>query len=202
MYLDFDDIKRAVRIERVAEMLGLQMRKEPASLRCKCPVHGGDKRSLAISQHRGGAFYCTPSNGKGDCIELVCHIRGIKHREAAELIAKHFGLDTSSTAPAPRPELEEETAPPTAGMQPLDYLDPFHESVEELGITPMTADKVGIGYADKGTMKNRVLIPIRLEDGTLIGYCGIKLDDELPFKFPENLQDRAEGKVVPMRRKA
>lgn len=203
---DFKHIKERVSIDKVAHMLGLTLRKSGAQMRGACPncKSGGD-RALAITVERG-SYYCFAERKGGDCIALTGHILGITPRDAGVHIAKHFGLDSSSTAPSPRPAQasasSRQDAQASAGMQPLDYLDPLHEAVEALGITPVTADLVGIGHAPKGTMAGRVLIPIRLPTGELIGYCGIKLHDEVQFKFPENLQDRAEGKVVPLRRKA
>src|SRR6266853_4208118 len=177
---DFKKIKESVSIEKVAHMLGLTMKKTGAQLRSPCPAckSGGD-RALAITAERG-SYYCFAERKGGDCIALTCHVLGISPRDAGERIASHFGLNSSSTAPAPKTET---ATPREGGMAELEYLDPLAEQVEALGITPTVADQVGIGYADRGTMRGCVLFPIRLPTGELIGYCGIALDKDPPFAF-------------------
>jgi len=49
-----------------------------------------------------------------------------------------------------------------------------------------TAEALGIGYARKGMMRGRVAIPIRKEDGTLVGYCGFSADADPFLKLPTN----------------
>lgn len=197
---DFKQIKETVAIDKVAHMLGLTMKKSGPQLRSACPTckNGGD-RALAITVDRG-SYYCFAERKGGDCIALACHILGITPRDAGEQIAKHFGLDSSSTTP-PAPQKEAAT-PPARGMAALEDLDPLAPEVEALGISPSTADILGIGYRDRGVLGAGVYLPLRTADGTLVGYMRVNLDDELPFRFPPNLEDRAEGKVVPLRRKA
>ena len=73
--------------------------------------------------------------------------------------------------------------PPDA-LNPLDYLEPLHPSVSALGFTEEVAKAVGIGYAPKGTMKGRCLIPLRTEEGKLVGYIGFNPALEPQFKLP------------------
>src|SRR5438270_13576865 len=110
---DFAKIKEAVSIESVAtNMLRLQVKKEPTSLRCECPVHGGGPRSLAITGTRG-VFYCMQARVGGSCIDPVAHGKQVSEREAAEAIASHFGLDRAPTAPAaPRAQATSPGMPP------------------------------------------------------------------------------------------
>src|SRR5438552_13579589 len=107
---DFQMIKERVPIDKVTHMLGLSMKKSGAQLRSPCPAckSGGD-RALAITVERG-SYYCFAERKGGDCIALACHVLGISPRDAGERIASHFGLDSSSTAPAPKTE----TATPRA----------------------------------------------------------------------------------------
>lgn len=193
--VDFQELKQRISISQVVQMLGLKMKGAGAQLRGPCPAcnNGGD-RALAVNT--GGKYYCFADKKGGDQIALVAHIRGLSNKDAAEAIATHF-----SVRPAPSPAGKPvEQGSRRGGLEPLDYLDPIHEAVEALGIPPAAADQLGAGFAPKGTMRGRVLLPLRLPDGTLIGYCGIGLDLDPPFLFPSNLEERAEGKVVPIRR--
>jgi len=54
----------------------------------------------------------------------------------------------------------------------LDYLIHDHEAVVALGIEPEDAKRLGCGYAPRGLMKGTVAWPVRLSDGTLVGYVG------------------------------
>jgi hypothetical protein len=42
-----------------------------------------------------------------------------------------------------------------------DYLEPDHETVQALGIPSEVAKALGIGWAKRGTMLERVLNPLR-----------------------------------------
>lgn len=192
----FETIKQNVTIEQVAQMLNLTLKKELTSLRCECPVHGGHARSLALSPSKN-LFFCQGTNSGGSCIDLAAHILEISEREAAEAIAKHFKLG-SSTAP-PTPAKKEEAAPRSNGMQPLE-LDPFHESVEALGLSPATADMVGIGHSVKGFFRGGAVgVPVRLPSGELLGYFAIP--EGSPVKFHKSIEQNASN-IVELRKKA
>lgn len=197
-FVDFEQLKRQVSIEQCVQMLGLNMKRYGAQLRSACPqCRAGGDRALTVNLDRG-VHYCFSLKKGGDQIALVAHVKGISAKQAALDIARHFGVESEperTTAPSRPQEARRE------GLPELDYLDPIHEAVEALGISPVTADLLGAGYAPRGTMKGRTLLPMRLPDGTLIGYVGIGLDMDPPFLFPANLEERAENKVVPLRKK-
>src|SRR5438105_3102300 len=94
-YVDFAALKEQVSIDKVVTMLGLEMKKSGAQIRSACPAcrSGGD-RALAITVDRG-SYYCFAERKGGDCIALAAHVLGIQPREAAERIARHYGLDTA-----------------------------------------------------------------------------------------------------------
>ena len=68
-----------------------------------------------------------------------------------------------------------------------DYLEPEHEAVQALRLTPECATALGIGYAGRGIMKGRVLIPLRTADGTLAGYAGFSASLDPLLKLPAKL---------------
>jgi hypothetical protein len=66
--------------------------------------------------------------------------------------------------------------------EPLDFklkgLDPEHESLAELGLSPATIEHFGLGYCTRpGMFQGRITAPIHDEEGRLVGYTG-KLVDE------------------------
>lgn len=170
---DFSDIKEKVSIEQAAQFLGLQLKKEPTSLRCTCPVHGGDARSLAITPARN-IFYCMSAKQGGSCLDLVAHVRQVSLPEAANLLAQHFRIEAPKSKPVP--------AATGTGPKEIDYLDPLHEAVEALGLSPATADIVGIGWADKGWFRGgKVGVPVRTKDGALLGYFRVGSGADVQF---------------------
>jgi hypothetical protein len=95
-FISFEDVEQLATIDQLAEMLGLNPKKERTQLRCSCPIHGG-VRSLAISpdvrSKRGphGDFFCQEAKTGGDRIGLVAHCMDIGQQDAAFFIAEQFG---------------------------------------------------------------------------------------------------------------
>ena len=112
-------------------------------------------RHYAASQ----TFRCYACKNSGDSIELVMRVRRLegpkRQREAALMIQEHFHGYT----PAPK-------GLPQRG---LNYLEAEHEAVQSLGITADQARAIEIGFAPRGTMIKRVLFPLRMPDGRLVG---------------------------------
>ena len=171
--VDFAALKRELTIEQIAAWLQLETTTANDQLRCPCPINDGGNRALVITPNRG-VFYCfAPKCQKGgDLIELVAHCRQIETRDAALEIQKAFLTRTE---------------PPEGLDKVAGYLEPAHEAVLALGLTPERATALGIGYAGRGTMKGRVLIPLRTADGTLTGYAGFSAILDPPLKFPAKL---------------
>jgi DNA primase len=161
--IDFAEVKAANPIEKVVELLGIEVVKQRnGQLRGCCPIHdGNDPRGFVITPAKG-LWYCFKGCGGGDQLALIAKVKDITPKEAAEWLV-------GGTSPRTVPDRE----PVPEQFQPLDYLDPEHEAVDAVGFPADVAQAVGIGYAPKGTLKGTVAIPIRLPDGRLIGYAGI-----------------------------
>lgn len=164
-YLDFAEIKNKYPIEEVAKRLGLVLIPHNNQLRGACPSGEGDKRSLVITPSKGVFFSFAKGIG-GDVIKLVEFTKSISAKESAEWI-------TGATVPTV-PAVENPEAKPRGGFKPLDYLEADHPAVLALGFEPDVAEKLKIGFAPRGIMKGTVAIPVRLADGTLAGYLGIR----------------------------
>ena len=171
-YVDFKHLRSVISIEQVISWLGLEMKKTGDQWRGLCPINGG-ARALVITPAKG-LWYCFAPEcaAGGDVIELVAKVRRISTRDAALALQKHFLPDGQKPAPAENP------------LQPLDYLDPAHSMVTELGFEEAAARQIGIGYAPKGIMRGRVAIPIRTNEGKLVGYVGINPALDPPIKLP------------------
>jgi len=76
--LDFQQIKADNPIEKVAELLGIEVTKQRnGQLRGCCPIHGGnDLRGFVITPAKG-LWYCFKSCGGGDQLALIAKVRKI-----------------------------------------------------------------------------------------------------------------------------
>ncbi len=91
-YVDFRELKEKVSIEQVVAMLDLKLRKSGGQLRGRCPIHNGTTDREFVVTPAKGLFYCFGPCGGGDLIALVAKVKDIPVRQAATLIAGHFGI--------------------------------------------------------------------------------------------------------------
>lgn len=158
-FVNFEEIKANYPIADVAERLGLKLTKSGNTLRGPCPSGEGGERALVITPSKG-VYYSFAKEKGGDVIALVSFVNNIEPKQAALWI-------TGGTVPAKNEKPEAKR-----GFRQLDYLEHDHPAVLALGIEPEDAKRLGIGYAPRGILKGTVAVPIRLEDGTLVGYVG------------------------------
>lgn len=70
----------------------------------------------------------------------------------------------------------------------LDHKHPFIEArKEQLGFKKKLVKKFGVGFANKGMMKERICFPIHNDQGELIAYSGRWASDDLPEDTPRYL---------------
>jgi DNA primase len=189
-YVDFRDLKERISIEQAVAMLGLPLKRHGGQLRGCCPIHHGTTDREFVVTPAKGLFYCFGPCGGGDVITLVEKVKGVSSKQAAALLADHFGVASPSTPQArtghdasPQPRRTDTSG--EQGLQPLPYLQAEHELVQALGVTATTAAHFGAGYAPKGIMRGRLAIPVHGRDGMLLAYCGRAVRDEtLTLTFP------------------
>ncbi len=165
-FIDFDELKARVSLEDAMRLLGLDLKKRGAQYRGTCPAcEGSTDRALVVTPGRG--FYCFTAKQGGDQIALAAHIKGIPANEAA-----HFLSGTVPKEKKPANETKPQTSE-ARGFKELDYLEADHDAVVAFGLDPEDAKRIGVGYAKRGVMRGTVAWPVRLSDGTLIGYIGL-----------------------------
>lgn len=174
-FIDFEEVKAANPIEQVVERLGLTLKKTGQQLRGPCPSGEGGERAFVITPAKQ-VWYSFALQKGGDVLALVQLVNDCTPKEAAHFLAGDtVPLERRSQRPSKQSEAER-------GFRPLDYLDPDHAAVEALGMAPEDAAALGWGYAPRGVLRGTVAVPIRLEDGTLVGYIGIE-ECKLPPKW-------------------
>jgi hypothetical protein len=196
--LDFTDIKARVSLEQVATLVGLKMKRSGSQLRCECPVHGGDDRTLVVTPNKG--WYCFQEKKGGDCIALYAHVRECNNYDAASAIAEHFRLNS----PAPEVKAKSAQLNPKSGSEPLpsgrDFdADAFagklqySPEVEALGLSEDDAARIGVGWHPQ---RKALYLGFRNPDGSWSGW--MKFADGELIMPPQWLSTN----VVPMKRRA
>lgn len=72
----------------------------------------------------------------------------------------------------------------------LKGLDPGHPFFGDSGLRIETVSHFGLGFCERGLLKDRIAIPLHDHEGALVGYAGMladegKVNDENPrFRFP------------------
>lgn len=160
-YVDFQEVKKNVSVTDAIDLLGLDMKFQNNQWRGQCPACQGSERGLVITPSKD-VYYCFSDDKGGDVISLVAHVRDCSLKQAALFLQ---GEPTSST----KPKVEEKTV----SLKPLEYLEADHPAVEALGFEPEDAERLGVGYAKRGYHRGLVAVPVRTDDGTLVGYVGV-----------------------------
>jgi len=163
-FIDFEEVKAANPIADVVERLGLKLKKAGNALRGPCPSGEGGDRALVITPSKG-VWYSFGLDRAGDVLALVQLVNDCSVKEAAQFLLGTVPLEKAKQS---SPERGAER-----GFAPLDYLQADHPAVEALGMNAENAGALGWGYAPRGIMRGFVAVPIRTEDGTLVGYIGI-----------------------------
>lgn len=182
---DFEQLKLDNPIETVAATLGIELKKRGNQLRGSCPSGEGGERAFVITPSKG-VFYSFPKSTGGDVIDLVCFMRNSyaekpytkkQLQDAAGFLAGDSSPE-KKTNTGSKPKRQESSE----GFRALEYLEPTHVAVEALGMDADDAAKIGCGYAPRGVLRGTVAIPVRMSDGTLIGYIGVT-DAKLPGQW-------------------
>jgi hypothetical protein len=169
--INYRALKELYPIEVVAKDLGLKLNPENGQYRAPCPrCNIGGERALVITPAHGnvcGLFYDFQAKLGGDVLNLVAHIKDISLFQAAVWLQGE-----PKGAPQEQPKVAE-SLPEQRGMEPISHLDSTHPAVQRLNMDTKLAGMLGIGYAHKGLLRGTLAVPVRMSDGTLIGYIGI-----------------------------
>ena len=183
-WVSFDDVKAKVGIEEILDHYGLTegLRRKRDELIGLCPFHRETKGSFHASTTKN-LFHCFGCQAKGNVLDFVSLKEGVSIREAALLIQEWFGIDQetpvdgSVKAERPKSRTSPSPVPPAKENRPLTFelknLDPDHPYLlKERGLAKETIEHFGLGFCSRGSMKDRMAIPIHNERGELVAYAG------------------------------
>ena len=125
---------------------------------------------------------------------------GIVSPKPGDATAERTGPDAKATpmAPVATPEeaaSEESVVPNKPLTFSLQGVDPAHPYLKQRGIAEGTAHLFGVGYfSGNGSMKERIVFPIRNRGGDIVGYAGRAIDDSADprWKFPSGFRKSLE----------
>lgn len=119
---------------------------------------------------------------------------GATLRGIAEELQALFYANPGGSIKTDKNKLEPKRDLPIVVNPPLDFelkkLDSKHPYLLNRGFTQETIDYFGVGFCSRGLLKDRIAIPLRSADSTLIGYAGRVVDDSLitegnpRYRFP------------------
>lgn len=175
--VDFKALKN-VTFEQAAAFLNLSLYKqEGQEFRYRCPRCSSDKdgnthkRGLAIHPDKG--FTCHISGKKGtDAVALVAHCENVSQYDAGVMLEEQFLHSSPSQSRKAKAE---------------DRREPMHPVAEMLGLSADLMEAIGVSYSDT---EERLLIPLRAQDGRSIGNLGIatRADQKPLLQFPEGVE--------------
>ena len=189
-----------------------------------CPFHEDEKPSLSVNTEKN-VFNCHACGSSGNIIKLVQLLDPEREnpRRAALQIASLSGIAAkpngtaqpsvaASETTAKSKEAEEDAAAETSDgvtfNRPLTFtlkLTPVNAEddsaaktfVEEHGLPYQRLAELGIGLAQRGSMKDRLAIPIRNKNYDLVAYCGRDVGllngaNEPSHKYPPKFRKELE----------
>src|SRR5579884_3581281 len=195
-FVDFKAIKAAITMEQVLEHYGIldKFKRSGDSLSGPCPIHKGSNPTqfrVSISKNVWNCF--SECKHGGNVLDFIGRMEGVTIHAAALKAIEWFNLDPeavsadsgeqpeeqeasaqvqkkpSAAKPAPKPE---NSAPNKPLKFRLDKLDREHPYLKERGLAHETIVDFGIGFCAKGTMADRIAIPIHNVNGEVMAYAG------------------------------
>jgi len=179
--------------------------------------------TATLSKGIGGAWACQSQScikarGRvgGNVLDFVAAMEQCTVREAAVKLQTWFLVPVADRSRGlarkePRTEISvdkemagervsEETDGGGEGIfnKPLSFalqnIDCTHPYLFERGLTRETAEKFGVGFfSGRGSMQNRIVIPIHNVEGDLVAYAGRAIDGSEPrYKFPSGFHKSLE----------
>lgn len=192
-WIDFKELRAKLTFEQVLRHYGVEVKRNGNQHHGFCPLpnHNGKKNSPSFSANlEKGIFQCFGCGAKGNLLEFAAMMEkvdpkdGTAFRKVAGKLQKQFCPELGGTQEAARKPAEKPDKPtelPVVVNAPLDFelkeLDREHPYLFNRGFSQDTIDHFGLGFCLRGSLKDRLAIPLHDHAGTLIGYAGRVVDD-------------------------
>jgi DNA primase len=194
-WIDFKELRAKLTFEQVLRYYGVEIKRSGNQHHGYCPLpnHNGKRNSPSFSANLDkGIFQCFGCGAKGNLLEFAALMEkvdpkdGAAFRKVAGDLQKRFCPELGDNAqaapkPAEKPPKAEAEELSVVVNAPLDFelkgLNYEHPYLLNRGFTQNTIDHFGLGFCSRGSLKDRVAIPLHDHTGTLIGYGGRVVDD-------------------------
>jgi len=176
-WVSFEELKTRVSIEDVLDHYKVaDLRRRRDELIGICPFHDETRGSFSANVVKN-IWQCFGCKRGGNIFDFVIEKGDAENvRAAALLIADWFAVRSDKpSAGERRSKPPKESAPRATENKPLTFelqVDADHDYLKERDLGPETIAHFGIGYCNRGLMKDRIAIPIHNEQGELVAYAG------------------------------
>ena len=193
-WVDFKEIKQKVTMKMVLDYYGVFDALKPSgnNLVSCCPIHkGSNPRQFSVSLEKNLWHCFGRCNQGGNVIDFTAMMQyGNTDRPSirkAGLLLKKIFLSEGKSAPRKKSPSTDNPNPPLRFQLALE---PNHPYFSEIGLSPETIEHFGLGFCNKGLMKDRIAAPIHNQEGQLVAYCGLAITPEQIetqglYKYPE-----------------
>lgn len=163
---------------------GLSVKPESnGDIRCSCPLHNGDGNSFAWSGYKS-RWACFSQCGTGGVIKFVQMACRLEYWPAVEKIAEIVGFHTDNVIEfTPKPHVPIINEPQPLQLLKESILIPLKGTHPGWNrISDWVREYIGGGYCTNKNHKlyGRLTIPVRDEDGRLVGITARCADKEPP----------------------
>ena len=192
-WIDFKELRAKLTFEQVLHHYGVEVKRNGNQHHGFCPLpnHNGKKNSPSFSANlEKGIFQCFGCGAKGNLLEFAAMMEkvdpkaGTAFRKVAGELQKRFcpelgGKPEADKKPVTKPDKPDDLS--VVVNAPLDFelkgLDCTHPYLLNRGFTQDTIDHFGLGFCSRGSLKDRLAIPLHDHAGKLVGYAGRVVDD-------------------------
>jgi DNA primase len=205
-WLDLKRLTETVPIGHVLSRYQIQLRAMNNSyLRGNCPLPShsreGSTQTFAVNVREN--FWCCKSSScvkqsgrkGGDVIDFVSLMEGCSAIDAAKKLIEWFPSARNGSHEIPQAETATKAAlPEPFENKPLSWELKgvhYHPYLESRQVSKDLAARFGVGFfPGTGSMRGRIVIPIRNEQGELVAYAGraIGVDEKPKYKFPRGFR--------------
>lgn len=193
-WIDFKQLRQRLSFEAVLRHYGVELKIRGRQHHGFCPLsnHQGKRNSPSFSANLDkGIFQCFGCGTKGNVLEFAALMESVDPKNGAELhkvalkLQERFCPANSQPEQTPLPvepaKVEPTEDQPVVVNAELDFqlkgLDQSHPYLRGRGLMPETTAHFGLGFCSRGSLKDRVAIPLHDHEGKLIGYAGRVVDD-------------------------
>lgn len=198
-WINFKELRAKLDFEQVLKHYKVEVKRNRDQHHGFCPLpdHNGKRNSPSFSANlQRGIFQCFGCGAKGNTLEFAAQMERIDLRNGTAFRELAMRLQSKFCPSAERKTQDSEEQLDLAEMKkggakdespvtinaPLNFelkeLDRNHPYLSERRFSRETVERFGLGFCNRGLLKNRIAIPLIDHGGYLIGYAGRTVDDD------------------------